>query len=692
MIMVRVITLALFLLQSVFVFGQNLALNKPYSVAPNPNYKDTALPNDKTSLTDGKRTQGYFWKSRSTVGWKNTGKIIVNIDLKTPNVVGKVKFSTGSYNRANVYSPSNVFVFGSLDNNSYSYLGDLSANFKNSDDKYNLHELELNIKASNKFRYFQLVIIPQGLYAFVDEIEIIKANSAKSGNIANDIQRSDIDIKVNALLGSNDSTQKQSFAVSSKMKKVQATTIFDWCSQWSSLTQASFKFENSTSTDPLISFPVNGEDYRTFVLTNNGGNDTKYTLKISEANTFNAQLFLLPYVTSMVGKKSIPDPLLAFGSDILIKAGESKIFMLKLKGVSKGKDESNILISSSGGNIKIPFNTSVQGTIPTNNLSLNANVWAYLNSPVISKYKVKAVQNLSAHHVNTIVVPPEKLGRLNGSDFSEFKNYLVNFVPSNTKNIILYVNFLSKENVGYFSQKGYLSAASKEDFKNWFNSIKSIVSGAGFKSNIYIYPYDEISDLHVKDLTVLMEWAKKEIPGIKFYTTIGNKNIQPNSFNKIANNLDIIQFADTKHNMELANTITDPKVQKWIYDAKPQAELLSPYSYYRLMAWKAFYYNLNGVGFWNYSDYKATPNDDVIKTLKLKSSVNYSVIYINDQNIINSRRWEAFKLGIEDYEIINNYSSNVGIAKAKALVKKVIDNPDDLTLADESKRIMLNAL
>jgi len=44
---------------------ENLALGKPYTFHPRPNYPHCTDPGDKTQLTDGQVTSGYFWTQKT---------------------------------------------------------------------------------------------------------------------------------------------------------------------------------------------------------------------------------------------------------------------------------------------------------------------------------------------------------------------------------------------------------------------------------------------------------------------------------------------------------------------------------------------------------------------------------------------------------------------------------------------------
>ena len=74
---------------------ENIALHRPYTLDPAPNYPYCTNSDDATKLTDGQYTKGYFWTQKTTVGWENVRQAVITIDL------GRVEPICGlSYNTA----------------------------------------------------------------------------------------------------------------------------------------------------------------------------------------------------------------------------------------------------------------------------------------------------------------------------------------------------------------------------------------------------------------------------------------------------------------------------------------------------------------------------------------------------------------------------------------------------------------
>ena len=104
-----------------------------------------------------------------------------------------------------------------------------------------------------------------------------------------------------------------------------------------------------------------------------------------------------------------------------------------------------------------------------------------------------------------------------------------------------------------------------------------------------------------------------------------------------------------------------------------------------MLSWKAFLRGYTGVGFWAYADI-----GDKDTTAWKELERDFAVIYDGpDNSIISSRRWEAWRMGIEDYELLTMYAKAKGVPAAKALAKQVLDQPGDVTLADTVRRQIL---
>lgn len=158
---------------------KNIARAKTCTFEQSPNYKHCTDTNDLRQLTDGVFSKGYFWLQRSTVGWRETNPVTFTIDLKAIMPISGVMFNTAA-GVSGVRWPWAILIFVSNDSNQYQYVGNLVTLDKGGDlprhGTYHVHRFWTDsITASG--RYVKFVVVPNGLYAFVDEVAIYKGYS-----------------------------------------------------------------------------------------------------------------------------------------------------------------------------------------------------------------------------------------------------------------------------------------------------------------------------------------------------------------------------------------------------------------------------------------------------------------------------------------------------------------------------------
>ena len=160
--------------------GENIALGKPYTLTPRPDYKFCTDPGDATQLTDGKVSSGYFWTQQGTVGWNQKSRpVIVRIDLGQIEPIRGVSFNTAA-GRAGADWPAEIFILVSDDAKSFHYAGELiELSRKNGmppPNTYTIHRYWTDA-LQTRGRYVSLLVYATN-YTFVDEIEVYRGESA----------------------------------------------------------------------------------------------------------------------------------------------------------------------------------------------------------------------------------------------------------------------------------------------------------------------------------------------------------------------------------------------------------------------------------------------------------------------------------------------------------------------------------
>ena len=151
--------------------GGNIAAGRPYRMHPRPNYPHCTDPGDRTQLTDGVYAKGYFWVQKPTVGWTNAAFVTVTIDLGAAAPIGGVSFNTAA-GVAGVRWPMAILVLVSDDDKTYHHVGDLATSSVSAAG-YAVHRFRTE-KLATRGRYVKLMVVGNGAFVFVDEIEVYR--------------------------------------------------------------------------------------------------------------------------------------------------------------------------------------------------------------------------------------------------------------------------------------------------------------------------------------------------------------------------------------------------------------------------------------------------------------------------------------------------------------------------------------
>ena len=158
--------------------AENIALGKPYTFSQPPNYALCKDAGDKTDLTDGKYTKGYFWTQKSTVGWSlgwcGIGERSVTVDLGKDEPISGFSWNLGA-GRAGVTWPELIFVYVSADGKEWHFVGDLYAISKKEngappEDGYGIYRAH-SAQMPCHGRYVTF-LVGGGSFVFVDELEV----------------------------------------------------------------------------------------------------------------------------------------------------------------------------------------------------------------------------------------------------------------------------------------------------------------------------------------------------------------------------------------------------------------------------------------------------------------------------------------------------------------------------------------
>lgn len=703
----------------------NIAKGKPYTVSPRQNYQLSAAPTNTTAITDGVYTVGYFWTRPSTVGWHNTKTVEILIDLEKEATIASIVFSTARGVGVGVHYPKHIAAFVGSDLEHLQYINDLADIPDNKPGSYQLKRfVQKDIGARG--RYVLLIVVTKGFYLFCDEIEVLEGDIAKEqvrelnlqqareftdqirrmgiekellNRLTDDLQKTRVDPEMNARLQgmkrqiASLKSVKESVTMETELlalRGVNLRALFPdnllqvrTVNPWAPINPVSTLAGSSPSL--TFTLPLGGYESSAFTITNISAKPCEVYLSLDSVTTgVSFVLYHVPFVKS-AAIEYVADPLVPVSGTINLRPGESRMIFLTALGKQPGKWNFNLRIKNNGKVTSLSITTRVVNVEMPNNSSINAVNWGYLDFSLIRNRQQAAVDDLLAHHTNVVVVPPVYLPvpeLLNDTYFIRLEKYLKHY--KGTSKVLLYTDFSQVKRSTVNGKYPFMGLEWQGWFRKWYKMVAMASSRAGFSQDqLYMYPYDEMAGKNIDDFVAFSSWVRQEIPSIKLYATINDKAAEKA--------LPYMDVAQVSNNDELLGKFRSSKAELWIYDTKYPAKSLSPYAYYRLMPWKAFLRGYKGVGFWAYADAGWGDNPGTAwDDFDNEGWPDFAVIYEGEGNsIVSSRRWEAWRMGIEDYELLTMYAKVRGESAAKALAKTVLDHPEDTAKADEVRRNIL---
>lgn len=459
---------------------------------------------------------------------------------------------------------------------------------------------------------------------------------------------------------------------------------------------------------------VNEYESAAFIITNTSEKDLLFKITISdlkskdEKNIFPKQLITIREVAFVesASYEIVADPLIPIEGNIVIPAGQTKQIWLTLhsKGVFPGDyyGKISIVASSEATQKQINFHVRVYPIQFPDQISLSVINWSYLTFYPVKGLEKEAVDDLFAHYTNIFVMHqpyiPWPICDENGDiieslNFDKHDKFIQ--LHDGFRQILFFMNFKNKYRRDLNGQLVFMSKSWKKAFKEWVLKWILHLKDLGLSYNQFaFYLFDEPREKQEFEmLAEVCDFLDKIDPKIKVYVTLDSP-IAFENLKLITPYIDIWQIQPNvlrnksiKRFFEREQKERDKQV--WIYGTEffpPKSA--SPYKAYRLKMWKAYNLGFSGAGFWSYSDtgWEERPGtawNDFDGTYP-----DYAVIYGWNRGFISSKRWEAWREGIEDYEYLNMVNKEF----AEILVKEVLKKSDTPQLLDEMRKKVLNMI
>lgn len=736
--------------------GRNVALGAHYTFEPAARYDLTNDIGDATQLTDGRYVSGYFWGSREAVGWKAAGPIRVEIDLGEMHAINSVCINTARGNHAEVSFPERVELFTSPDRKQYNVIGDLYQGGSHPDGAYMVQRF-CAVNLSSAGRYVLMVLQPSGRFTFLDEIEVLGSDGVAKdqAGYTQSLRRDEIGDflkskytllhRKEALVwqvaklmaspeGASSAVQNKikSFAVRLERERVTEPEALDHLQDelfalhrvsladsfkeplilWHKSPWAAFSPMDSPVPGTLIKSGLNfdlmrhGSGSNAFILTNNTDKQQNYKIAVELEGHSAAQPQLeirevIPVIAA--SHETVGDALKPIeNGNVSIKPGESRQVWLTAvaDSVASGDYVGRLSIKNIDENYltrELALHIKVWPAMFPERQHVFVNAWAYLNERPIAKFPHLAMRDLSVHHVNVSVLHPWqipwpnfKAGGAGVVDYAKFDETLR--YQKDAQKRLFYLAFNDEKSRTFGGKYEFMGATWQLVFKKWIKDWAAHLKaqGLGYRDFAF-YPVDE--PRKGDEIGYLVDTATliKEVdPKLQVFTTIGEPVGGVDLF-RLSQTVDIFQMNVRTFSGLQKTVLARLDKEIWSYSAFGGGKLGEPLGYYRMQAWNAFSNGLTGIGFWAYADIgpSGTAWDDFDGVCP-----DFAVIYESRNGPVSSKRWEAWREGVEDYELLmlarQKLKSGKESAEFDEMVSSVISNASDYRQFEMMRRYLLS--
>ncbi len=362
--------------------------------------------------------------------------------------------------------------------------------------------------------------------------------------------------------------------------------------------------------------------------------------------------------------------------------------------------------------------------------------YAYLTRRSTSKYYELAVRDLKEHYQNTYVVnyypspkvDVDKAGNvIVRCDFSGMEDWLEQI--KDARNVLFYWCWdcgASRPTFG--GRLKWLSSEWKRALSLWMKDWYRYLHDKGFDyERVIMYPFDETYDNKILGRTEYQALGEigEELHKIDsrirvFADPVSFRKEDLPMYKRLADKVDVWSvnvsllekgdyegwphsFAEDEKKTLLEFFMRERDKGKcvWAYQCSGPMKGLDVNGYYRRFAWLCWYNGITGMGIWSYNDVRGKSSWDDYDS---KSGGDYAMIYeLRDapkeirrtgEILIPSRRWEMWRIGIQDYYLLQQIRQLFPEKQVelKEIAKDVIDKAANPKSYQVARRKLLKML
>ncbi len=638
------------------------------SLSPKPNYHLTSDPNDPSQLADGHLTCYPIWLHRDSVGWHNRTPVLIRARLEHGGDAahGVLRFLTAKGTYAGVWPPIRIDVFRARKGAAFRLAGSYQGERDALGDK-RTHWIDVPVAGHGA--ELKIVVHAQGTNIFLDEIKW-RAQTADASSLGEEQEYS----SDKGIVRFSTGLLKQAYL----NRTVPGTDVQ---ATWSGMPSQLYVW----SADPwtrLPAFPELGQISTKAQLNLEGFNGEREVgclglFRPREAGSYRVEVdppneaVTLKSVESILAANGelVYDPLVKLDNGVInVKAGRTVYLWVEvnLTALKPGlhRIQLNIIDKSSSSVSTVPLNVKVVGTDLASYKPAAVN-WAYTSSRPIWNQPDKTLADLVSHGIDVFVVPPQHIplpsldGKWDIDRALKLARDLDLFRP-HARQILLALGWHPRKKPSWLGPGSYVpEEKQREAVATWARKLKTFMDNSGVpRERWMLYPVDEPHSEKKEALKTYLQMLNSAVPDFRYYTNPVAARKDRLTISEIKELLPVIDQWGPSLSYAEGNEgryLKESKRSFWVYHnpAYP-AKTSSPLVYYRWPAWRAWLVGASGVGVWSYGDTQKSSAWDDFDGLR----GDWAMVYESEEGPVSSRRWEAFREGIEDLQLLRGLEQN----------------------------------
>jgi hypothetical protein len=688
--------------------AENLALGASYTFSRQPDYEPTADAGDRYQLTDGKYVSGTMWTSKEGVGWRaDEHSIAIEIDLRQQQRIGQICLRTARQLSAGVSYPLRVDLFTSSDRIQYAWNGRLQPWARGGDGEYAAHQF-CSPDVGREARFVRVDVKAKGAYFMTDEISVLrstgstlrptKASMAPDKLAAFALEQEAMSVILARLLTNYDSNERTQSAamrlrevaaelegrhedldlerlaalgeeirhiVRDARRAMGASVQISRADPWLLATPV----DGAMLTDPsdTVDVPAGGHGAVVVAVEHAQAQTVRFDVSASlegdAAQALAATFYEVAFVTRADGVR-LGDPLMPLMDGHLdVRMGETRQIWVDVRARPDAPTaaasltvrlKASIAGSSMSRSLQVPLEVY---TPPKAAVHPSTVVWGYLDWRPIRNRAAAAVEDMLSHGVTTAVIPawhgvpwPKLAATTASREIGDYRLFDATMrTLSGHGEYLFFLALNSDSPLRSFNRRyEFLSEGWKSLFVAWIAEWSHRLRAAGYGYDAFaFYPVDEPHEGVEQEMLIeVAGLIKKADPRLRVYATVHDPAVLSD---RLVSAVDVFQLNGPALSAETVQRLRREGKTVRSYATTGGGKAGDPAAFYRAQAWQAFALGFDGFGFWAYADTGRSGSawsdiDDV--------RPDFAVIYESPGGIVSSKRWEAWREGVQDYALL----------------------------------------